>query len=522
MSLPPDVIRGRRLADKDMRQSLDAARFKRACHWSAACALGGIEGGVRPVQQLIRFAPVARKQRDADGAGFTSTMPARHSGCRGAYARKNVKGHRMSVAADDRITASAPTGAPAAAPPASAAAAPPPTVARPQSAVPRALRRYLSLADFETVARRRLPRMLYGFVSGGVETDAALRDNRRAFDEYAFVPRVLNDVSSRDQATTLFGKTYAAPFGIPPYGSAALIAYRGDLALTRAAASMNVPMILSAASLIPLEEVRRANPDAWYQAYLPGDAARIEPLVDRVAAAGYDTFVVTADVPVSANRENNIRNGFSVPLVFTPQVARDALMHPRWLLGTWLRTLRHHGMPHFENMDATRGPPVLSRNLMRNLGLRDQLAWRHVELIRRRFKGKLVVKGILSPQDARIARESGVDGVMVSNHGGRQLDHSVSPLRVLAEIAADAQGMTVMFDGGIRRGTDVLKALALGAKFCFVGRPMLYAAVAAGEEGVRRAIGLLKEEVARNMALAGLRSIAEVTPDLVRRIGSGE
>ena len=428
----------------------------------------------------------------------------------------------MSVAADDRSTAKAPAAAPS---PASAAAptaaAPPPAVARPQSAVPPALRRYLSLADFEVVARRKLPKMLYGFVSGGVETDAALRDNRRAFDDYAFVPRVLNDVSGRDLTTTLFGKTYAAPFGIPPYGSSALIAYRGDLVLTQAAAAMNVPMILSAASLIKLEDVHRANPNAWYQAYLPGDPARIEPLVDRVAAAGFDTFVVTADVPVSANRENNVRNGFSLPVTFTPQVMLDGLMHPRWLVGTWLRTLRHHGMPHFENMDATRGPPVLSRNLMRNLGLRDQLAWKHVELIRRRFKGKLVVKGILAPQDARIARESGVDGIMVSNHGGRQLDHSVSPLRVLAEIAADAKGMTVMFDGGIRRGTDVLKVLALGAKFCFVGRPMLYAAVAAGQDGVQRAIGLLKEEVSRNMALAGLRSISEITPELVRRIGAG-
>jgi L-lactate dehydrogenase (cytochrome) len=331
---------------------------------------------------------------------------------------------------------------------------------------------------------------------------------------------VLNDVSGREQTTTLFGRTYAAPFGIPPFGSAAIIAHRGDLVLARAAAAMNVPMILSAASLISLEEVRRANPNAWYQAYLAGDASRIEPLVDRVAAAGYDTFVVTADVPVSANRENNIRNGFSIPLVMTPRIAVDAAMHPRWLIGTWLRTLMQHGMPHFENMDATRGPPVLSRDLMRNLGNRDQLAWRHVELIRRRWKGKLVVKGILSPADARIARETGVDGVMVSNHGGRQLDYAVSPLRVLGEIAADAGRMTVMYDGGIRRGTDLLKALALGAKFCFVGRPMLYAAVVAGEAGVQRAIGLLKEEVSRDMALAGLRSLAEVGPDLVRRIAA--
>jgi L-lactate dehydrogenase (cytochrome) len=395
---------------------------------------------------------------------------------------------------------------------------PPPAVSRPDVAVPRRLRRFLALDDFASAARRHLPKMLYGFVSGGAETDAALRDNRAAFEEHAFVPRVLLDVSGRSQATRLFGKHYAAPFGIPPMGLAALIAYRGDLVLARAAAAMNVPMIMSASSLIPLEEVHRANPATWYQAYLAGDAARIEPLVDRVAAAGFDTFVVTADVPVSANRENNIRNGYQVPLVITPQVAWDMATHPAWLAGTWLRTRMRHGMPHFENMDATRGPPVLSKELIRNIGKRDQLAWEHVALIRRRWRGKLVVKGLLSPEDARLARENGVDGIMVSNHGGRQLDAAISPLRVLSEIAERADGMTIMFDSGIRRGTDVLKALALGAQFVFVGRPFLFAAAVAGEDGVRHALRILSDEVDRDMALLGVRSIAEITPDLLRRL----
>jgi L-lactate dehydrogenase (cytochrome) len=394
---------------------------------------------------------------------------------------------------------------------------PPAVVERPTRAVPRHLQRYLALDDFEATARRRLPKFIYGYIAGATETDAALADNRRAFDEYGFVPRVLNDVSGREQATKLFGKSYAAPFGIPPMGSSALCAYRGDVVLTRAAAAINVPMILSASSLIPLEEVRRENPAAWYQAYLAGDAARIEPLVDRVAAAGYDTFVVTADVPVSANREKNIRNGFQVPLAITPRVAWDTISHPHWLFGTWLRTVQNHGMPHFENMDAGRGPPVLSKNLMRNIGKRDQLAWKHVELIRKRWKGNLVVKGLIAPADARIARESGADGVIVSNHGGRQLDYAMSGLRTLPEIAAEAGGMTVMLDGGIRRGTDVLKALALGAQFVFVGRPMLFAAVAYGEAGVTRALTLLKDEVDRDMALLGIRSIGEITPELVRK-----
>jgi L-lactate dehydrogenase (cytochrome) len=395
--------------------------------------------------------------------------------------------------------------------------APPTVVERSRSAVPRALQRYLSLDDFEATARRRLPKFLYGYIAGAAETDAALADNRQAFDEFGFIPRVLNDVSGREQTTKLFGKTYAAPFGIPPMGSAALCAYRGDAVLTRAAAAKNVPMILSASSLITLEDIRRENPAAWYQAYLAGDPSRIEPLVDRVAAAGYDTFVVTADVPVPPNRENNIRNGFQVPLAITPRIAWDIVTHPHWLFGTWARTLANHGMPHFENMDARRGPPVLSKNLMRNIGKRDQLAWKHVELIRRRWKGKLVVKGLISPVDARIARESGVDGVIVSNHGGRQLDYTVSGLRTLPEIAAEANGMTVMLDGGIRRGTDVLKALALGAQFVFVGRPFLFAAVAGGEPGVQRALTLLRDEIDRDMALLGIRSIGEVSSELVRR-----
>src|SRR4051795_6193318 len=396
-------------------------------------------------------------------------------------------------------------------------APPPSTVERAVSVVPRALRRYLSLDDFEATARRRLPRFLYGYIAGAVETDAALRDNRRAFDEYGFVPRVLNDVSGRSQTTQLFGKTYDAPFGIPPMGSAALCAYRGDIVLTRAAAAMNLPMVLSASSLITLEDVRRENPDAWYQAYLAGDAARIEPLVDRVAAAGYDTFIVTADVPVPPNRENNIRNGFQVPLSITPRVAWDTITHPHWLFGTWARTVKNFGMPHFENMDAKRGPPVMAKNLMRNIGARDQLAWKHVELIRKRWKGKLVVKGLVSPADARIARESGVDGVMLSNHGGRQLDYTMSGLRTLPEIAAEAKGMTVMVDGGIRRGTDVIKALALGAHFVWIGRPFLYAAIAGGEAGVTRAITLLQAEIDRDLALLGIRSLSEITPDLVRK-----
>ena len=392
---------------------------------------------------------------------------------------------------------------------------------RPAPTVPRRLGRFLSLDDFGHAARRRLPRMLYGFVAGACETDASLRDNRDAFAEWGFVPRMLVDTTARGTVTELLGRRYAAPFGIAPMGAMGLLAYRADLVLARAAAAAGLPMVLSATSLSPLEAVRREGPTAWYQAYLPGEPERIEPLVDRVAAAGYDTFVLTVDVPVSANRENNVRNGYNLPLRPSPRLAWEGISHPRWLLGTALRTLVNHGMPHFENMDAQRGPPALSTRFERRYGRRDGLAWEHLEIIRRRWPGHLVVKGVMAPEDAKIARESGVDGVIVSNHGGRQLDGAVSPLRVLPHVAAEAGGMAVMLDGGVRRGTDVLKALALGARFVFLGRPFLFAAVAAGEEGVRHAITLLWEEIHRDMAMLGVTDPAQMSPDLLMRIRGG-
>jgi L-lactate dehydrogenase (cytochrome) len=265
-----------------------------------------------------------------------------------------------------------------------------------------------------------------------------------------------------------------------------------------------------------MEEVRRAGPTTWYQAYIPGDPSRIERLIERVAAAGFDTFVITVDVPVPANRENNIRNGFGIPIKPSAQLIWQGLTHPSWVVGTLVRTLVRHGIPHIENMDATRGPPMLSRQFERALTDRDQLSWEHIKLIRKRWRGPLVIKGLLSAADARAAKDCGVDGVIVSNHGGRQLDYTIAPLRALPAIV-DAVGgsVTIMLDSGIRRGTDVLKALALGADFVFLGRSFLFAAVADGEPGVRRAIELLSSEISRDMALLGISDLAEMNSSLI-------
>jgi L-lactate dehydrogenase (cytochrome) len=382
----------------------------------------------------------------------------------------------------------------------------------------RRLNSCFSLDDFEVLARRRLPRLIHGFVAGGAETEAGLRDNRAAFQDYAFVPQVLRNVAGRSQRVTLFGQDYATPFGIAPMGAADLCGYRADIAMARAAAAAGLPMLVSAAGLTRLEDMRRECPAAWCQLYIPGDTARIAAMVDRAGAAGYETLVVSADVPVAANRENNLRNGFRLPIVPTARVMADCALHPGWLLGTLLRTLLTGGMPHFENMDAVRGPPIFSRNQLRNTERRDELAWEHIALIRTRWSGKLVVKGILARDDARMARETGADGIILSNHGGRQLDGAVAALRVLPEVVADNPDMAVMLDGGVRRGSDVLKALALGARFVFVGRPTLFAAAVAGEAGVAHAIALLKAEIDRDLALLGKKDIAALGPDCLRRI----
>lgn len=374
----------------------------------------------------------------------------------------------------------------------------------------------LALSDFEAAAHAHLPKPIYGYIAGSAETNSAFDNNSAAFAERAFVPRTLVNVGSRDQSVTVMGQRYAHPFGIAPMGLSALAAYEGDIVLARAAGNAGIPAILSATSLIPLERVAKEGGSRWFQAYLPGETDRIKAMIDRVAAAGFDTFVLTVDVPVAANRENNVRNGFDAPLRPSARLAWQGLTHPRWLIGTAARTLWHRGMPHFENMDSFRGPPILSRNLVRAIGKRDQLSWDHVALIRARWKGKFVLKGILSPSDAKTAQEHGVDAIIVSNHGGRQLDGAVAPLRVLADIVRQAGDMCVMLDGGVRRGTDVLKALALGAAFVFVGRPFLFAAAAMGEPGVDHAIKLLSDEIDRDMALLGLRNIHEITPDILR------
>jgi L-lactate dehydrogenase (cytochrome) len=366
------------------------------------------------------------------------------------------------------------------------------------------MRNVFCLDDFETAARRHLPKSIFAYVFSPAETGQSIQDNRNLFQEIRFVPRILRDVSKRTTVKNLMGKEWAAPFGISPMAVNALTAYRGDRVIAEAAAIENIPMVMSGSSLMRLEEVVGAAPDSWFQAYLPPTAERIAALVQRAAVADFGTLVVTVDVAVRGSTEHYERAHFHSPLQPGLRLLWEGLSHPSWSIGTFGRTLVTSGVPHFENSDSEKRIPVIARNVVREFSGRAHLAWDAVQRIRDQWKGKLVLKGILHPQDALMARDMGIDGVLLSNHGGRQLDGAVSPIRVLPAIRAAVGDYPLMIDSGFRRGTDVIKALALGADFVFVGRPFNYAATVGGHAGVIKASQMLKKEIDNAMGMLGI------------------
>jgi L-lactate dehydrogenase (cytochrome) len=375
----------------------------------------------------------------------------------------------------------------------------------------------LSIADLERAARRRLPPSIYGYVIGGSEDESSLRSNRKAFERLNFMPRFLVDVSQRSQVTELFGKSYASPFGVSPMGVVSLCHFDGDVALARAARDAKLPFILSGASTTPLERVAAEYPGMWFQAYIPSRREVIAPLLKRVEAAGIDVLVVTVDVPIASTREIEVRNGFSVPLRLSRRLVMGGLARPRWMVETFAQTLLKHGIPHFENFTATRGGPIITAAKGDHRAGRAALCWDDIRWIRGEWKGKLVIKGILRPEDARMAEAVGADGVIVSNHGGRQLDGALAPIDALPAIVAATPKLTVMIDSGFRRGTDVLKALALGARFVFVGRAALYGLAAGGEKGAAHALALLQREIDVNLALLGCPDTRQLSPEFLHR-----
>ena len=372
-----------------------------------------------------------------------------------------------------------------------------------------------NIEDLRAMAERTLPRVAYEFLERGAEDEVSMRENRNAFGRIRFRPRTLVDVSKRSTGTVLFGKEYAAPFGIAPTGAAGLYWHDADIALARAAAAANVPFILSTASFVEMERVAaEAGGTQWFQLYMSKERVGAERLITRARDAGFDALVVTTDVNVGGNREYNRRNGFAIPFRMTLPNMIDGMRHPRWLTQVFLRTLLRSGVPRFQNVDSNVGGRIVAKNLEEFRAQRDAMDWSDLEWVRSIWPRKLFVKGVLTAGDACRAAELGMDGVFVSNHGGRQLDGAISPLESLSEIAgAVGDRLVIALDGGIRRGSDVVKALALGAHFVFTGRATLYGAAVDGQAGAARAIELLQSEIHRVMALLGVNTPEELTTE---------
>jgi (S)-mandelate dehydrogenase len=372
----------------------------------------------------------------------------------------------------------------------------------------------VNIDDLRKLAKKRLPKIAYDFIEGGTDDEVGLVTNEQAFRKARIVPRYLVDVSVRDQSTTLFGRTYSSPIGIAPTGIAGLFRRGADLMLAEAAREANVPFIMSGTSTASIEDLAKVAPDhGWYQLYSAKNQHVSEDMIKRVGDAGLKTLVFTVDVPEGSNRERNARNGWGRPLKLTWETKFEALQHPGWMM-EWMK----HGTPMFNNWAKYAGANASAEKVADFVAEQNRapMTWKHVERYRELWKGNFVLKGIMHPDDAVRAHSLGVDGIMVSNHGARQLDIAPSPIEVLPTIR-DAVGdkMTLMLDGGIRRGMDVVVALCLGAKFCFVGRPTLYGVAAGGTAGATKALQIFRREIDLTQAQIGAPKIADLGPQFM-------
>ena len=382
----------------------------------------------------------------------------------------------------------------------------------------------LNIEDLHKIARRRLPRVAYEFLAGGVEDDVSLGNNRAVFERIRFRPHTLVNVADRSQQVSVYGRTFKCPFGIAPTGAAGLFGFAADIALARAAREAGIPFVLSTASFEPLEKVAQeaAGGTLWFQLYMSKDHEAAQALVTRALHAGYEALVVTTDLPVQPNREYNQRNGFNIPFKLNLRNMLDGALHPDWLCNVFMRTLLDSGVPRFQNLDTNVGGRIIAKPIGEFRARREALNWEDFRWLRKLWPHKLLVKGILRADDALLAAENGADGIFISNHGGRALDGALSPIEALPAIrAAVGNRLTLMVDSGMRRGSDIVKALALGADMVFVGRATLYGIAAGGEAGAAHAIGILRSEVDRVLAMLGCPSISELDGDYLLSVQGG-
>jgi len=355
-------------------------------------------------------------------------------------------------------------------------------------------------------SKRILPKMVFDFVDGGAESEATVNGNIDSFTQWWIQPQVLKDVLNRDQSIDLLGQTLTTPLLLAPAGLAGLTWPNGEAAAAAAASKAGIPFVLSTAASCSIEEVRKAaDGSLWLQLYLWRDREMTGNLVDRAISAGFDTLCLTVDVPLSGSRERDLKNGMTIPPRITIKNSFNILSRPSWLAKMASAPVT------FANFSDDQPGRTMALGAYVNSQLNPTANWDDLSWLRAKWPGKLVVKGVLNADDARRFVDEGVDAVIVSNHGGRQLDGAVPSLIALPEIVeAVGNRVPVLLDGGVRRGTDVLKAIALGASACLVGRPYLWGLAVGGEEGVARVIEIIKNEIDRDMALLGTSSISEI------------
>ena len=380
----------------------------------------------------------------------------------------------------------------------------------------RRLSRAASVDDLREIARRRLPGGVFDYIDGGAEDERTLERNVAAFGQLEFRPRVLRNVREIDTTTTLLGRPLAFPLVLAPTGFSRIADSEGELAAARSADRAGLPYTLSTLSTRSIEEVAAASSGRrWFQVYAWRDRGLVKEMLQRAAASGYEAIMITVDTAVLGRRERDIRHGFTLPPKIGLDTLASGLLHPGW---TW---------------DFVRGEPIAFANVVgRSVGdgrdavsladyINNQfdpgLSWQDIEWFRSEWSGPIIIKGVQTVADAELAAQSGVEAIALSNHGGRQLDGAPPPLELVAPVA-DAVGdrVEIICDGGVRRGSDIVKAVALGARACMSGRAYLYGLAAGGERGVDHAIAHLREGVERSLVLTGSRSMADLGPELVR------
>jgi (S)-mandelate dehydrogenase len=372
----------------------------------------------------------------------------------------------------------------------------------------------VSIEDLRQMARRRLPRAIFDFFDGGAEDEVTLRENRAAFERVRLLPKVLVNVASVDMSAELFGVKSTLPLAIAPTGGISAGRAGAELALARAAKAFGVPFTLATPAAFTIERVaEEVGGRLWFQLYAVREREFRNRLVTRARDAGYEALLVTVDLPVSGKRERDPRNGFRTPYNPNWRNSRDVIFKPAWLL-----EIMQHGLPGMANMEGYKFTTPKGTDIATAVGreMDPSLDWEQVKGLRDLWPKKLLIKGVERPEDAEKAAAIGLDGIVVSNHGGRQLDGAAPTLEALPQIARAVGGkITVLLDGGVRRGVDILKARALGAHGVLTGRATLFGAMAGGEAGAKHALEILSSELERSMKLCGVRSVAEIGPDIL-------